>query len=200
MILGNEKILEELGKNIVIEPYDEKCLNPNSYNLHLYPKLKVYDVPMKYNFPKGSGNILHEMIPESITFMNPLDMKADNPTHEIIIPEDGLTLYPGILYLGMTNEFTATDKYLPMLEGRSSIGRLGINIHATAGFGDVGFKGRWTLEISCVQPVKIYPNIEICQIYYQEVEGNTKPYNGKYQNSMDIGSSKFFKEFENTGV
>ncbi len=59
-----------------------------------------------------------------------------------------------------------------MLEGRSSVGRLGLFIHVTAGFGDVGFAGYWTLEIFCVQPIRIYPNVEICQIYYHDIHGD----------------------------
>ena len=59
-----------------------------------------------------------------------------------------------------------------MLEGRSSVGRLGLFIHVTAGFGDVGFAGYWTLEMFCIHPIVIYPNVEICQIYYHTIQGN----------------------------
>ena len=86
-----------------------------------------------------------------------LDMKKPNKTKRLIIPEEGLVLEPGRLYLGRTLEYTKTDKYVPMLEGRSSIGRLGLFIHVTAGFGDVGFSGYWTLEIFCIQPIRVYP-------------------------------------------
>ena len=101
---------------------------------------------------------------------------------------------PGRLYLGRTVEYTETKGYVPMIEGRSSIGRLGMFIHVTAGFGDVGFCGYWTLEISCIQPVRIYPGIEICQIFYHEITGDVIEYNGKYQNSKDIQQSLIFKE------
>ena len=84
-------------------------------------------------------------------------MKLPNKTKKIIIPEEGLILEPGKLYLGRTVEYTKTDKFVPMLEGRSSIGRLGLFIHVTAGFGDIGFSGFWTLEIHCIQPVKYTP-------------------------------------------
>ena len=85
-----------------------------------------------------------------------------------------------------------------MLEGRSSVGRLGLFVHVTAGFGDVGFKGFWTLEIFCIQPVKIYPSVEICQVYYHTLEGEIKNYSSqKYQNNRGIQSSLLFKDFKN---
>ncbi len=179
MILSGLKIKEEIKKgNIVIEPFDDIKINnksrlgPNSYNLSLYNKLLVY---------KNS----------------PLDMKKNNEVEEIIIPEEGLVLEPNKLYLGRTIERTFTDKYVPMLEGRSSVGRLGIFIHSTAGFGDIGFDGTWTLEISCIQPVKIYPNMQICQIYYHTIEGEYETYNSnKYQHQNDIIPSKMYKDFE----
>ena len=105
-----------------------------------------------------------------------LDMAKPNPASIIDIPEDGYVLQPNKLYLGRTNEYTKTDGYIPMLEGRSSVGRLGVFIHVTAGFGDVGFAGYWTLEIFCVQPIRIYPNVEICQIYYHDIDGEYDTY------------------------
>lgn len=105
-------------------------------------------------------------------------------------------LEPGKLYLGRTIEYTKTDNYVPMLEGRSSTGRLGLFIHITAGFGDVGFAGYWTLEMFCVQPVIIYPGAQICQIYYHSIEGDYEPYSsGKYQNNVGIQSSQMYKDF-----
>ncbi|HEY5575676.1 MAG TPA: dCTP deaminase, partial [Clostridiaceae bacterium] len=114
MILSGREIKNKMGKEIVIEPFSEKQLNPNSYNLKLHNELLVYDEEV-------------------------LDMKKQNKVKSIVIPEEGLVLEPGKLYLGRTVEYTETDKYVPMLEGRSSVGRLGLFIHVTAGFGDVGF-------------------------------------------------------------
>lgn len=126
-----------------------------------------------------------------------LDMKEPNLTEKIIIPEEGLQLKPGKLYLGRTVEYTKTDKFVPMLEGRSSTGRLGLFIHITAGFGDVGFAGYWTLEMFCVQPVIVYPNVEICQIYYHDISGDYDLYkSGKYQNNSGIQPSLMYKDFE----
>lgn len=172
MILSGKEILKRKDKDIIINPFDENKINPNSYNLTLHNELMVYD-------------------------KTPLDMKKNNPASKIIIPEDGLLLDSRKLYLGRTVEYTETHNLVPMLEGRSSIGRLGLFVHVTAGFGDVGFKGYWTLEIFCVQPIKIYPSVEICQIFYHSVEGDYDPYeSGKYQNNKDIQTSMLYKDFE----
>lgn len=172
MILSGKEIKRQLGTGINIEPYNESQLNPNSYNLSLFNELLVYDNDV-------------------------LDMKNPNPTSRITIPEEGLLLEPNKLYLGRTVEHTATDKFVPMLEGRSSIGRLGLFIHVTAGFGDVGFSGFWTLEIFCVQPIIIYPNVEICQIFYHTIEGEYDLYtSGKYQNNKGIQPSLLYKDFD----
>ncbi|WP_099204434.1 dCTP deaminase [Scatolibacter rhodanostii] len=173
MILSGKEIEKNIGKDIIIEPYDHRRLNPNSYNLSLCNELLVYE-------------------------NRELDMKIPNPAKKIIIPEEGLLLEPNKLYLGRTNEYTRTENMVPMLEGRSSIGRLGIFIHVTAGFGDVGFSGFWTLEIFCIQPIRIYPNVEICQIYYHDIHGEYEPYkSGKYQNNTGIQPSLLYKDFEN---
>lgn len=172
MILSGKEIKRKLGKDIVIEPFNNTQLNPNSYNLKLHNELMVYENDI-------------------------LDMKTENRTKRIIIPEEGLVLEPGKLYLGRTVEYTRTDRYVPMLEGRSSIGRLGLFIHVTAGFGDVGFSGYWTLEIFCVQPIKIYPNVEVCQIYYHSIEGEYNKYSsGKYQDNRGVQPSLLYKDFE----
>lgn len=173
MILSGKEIKKQLGTGgIQIEPYNESQLNPNSYNLSLCNELMTYDNDV-------------------------LDMKTPNPTTRLTIPEEGLLLEPNKLYLGRTNEHTSTNKYVPMLEGRSSIGRLGLFIHVTAGFGDVGFNGFWTLEIFCVQPIRIYPNVEICQIFYHSIEGEYDLYkSGKYQNNKGIQPSLLYKDFK----
>lgn len=172
MILSGREIERRIGKEIIIKPYDKSRLNPNSYNLSLANELLVYE---DYE----------------------LDMKRKNQARHITIPEEGLLLEPNRLYLGRTNEYTETDCLVPMLEGRSSTGRLGLFIHVTAGFGDIGFKGFWTLEIFCVQPIRIYPNVEICQIYYHDIKGDYDKYtSGKYQNNTGIQPSLLYKDFE----
>lgn len=171
MILSGKEIQNKLGNEIIIDPFNDTQLNPNSYNLRLHNELLVYE-------------------------NNVLDMKKENKVSKIIIPPEGLVLETGKLYLGRTVEYTKTDKYVPMLEGRSSIGRLGLFIHVTAGFGDVGFSGYWTLEIFCVQPIRIYPDVEICQIYYHNIDGDYDRYSsGKYQNNEGIQPSLLFRDF-----
>ena len=172
MILSGKEIINRQGNDIIIDPFNEKQVNPNSYNLKLHNELVVYDSDV-------------------------LDMKKDNTGTKMIIPEEGLLLESNKLYLGRTVEYTETHNLIPMLEGRSSVGRLGLFVHVTAGFGDVGFKGYWTLEIFCVQPIKIYPNIEICQIFYHSIDGDYTSYEGgKYQANQDIQTSMLHKDFK----
>ncbi|WP_321370598.1 dCTP deaminase [uncultured Desulfuromusa sp.] len=172
MILSGNEIESRIGSDIIIDPYNKNRINPNSYNLSLHDELIIYSEPL-------------------------LDMKRDNPYQKIQIPKEGLVLEPNRLYLGRTVEFTETKGLVPMLEGRSSVGRLGLFVHVTAGFGDVGFKGYWTLEIFCVQPIRIYSGVEICQIYYHSIEGDYKNYtSGKYQGNKGIQTSLLFKDYE----
>jgi dCTP deaminase len=172
MVLSGREIRRHLGTDIVIEPFSVSQLNPNSYNLKLHDQLVVYD-------------------------SDALDMKTENPSRRLRIPEEGLLLESGRLYLGRTVEYTETKRFVPMLEGRSSIGRLGLFVHITAGFGDVGFRGFWTLEIFCVQPIRIYAGVEICQIFYHTIEGEYDSYaGGKYQDNTGIQHSLLFKDFQ----
>lgn len=147
MILSDSRILEEIQKGtIVIEPFDKRHLGSNSYDVHLGKHLAIYKDKV-------------------------LDAKKHNEIVHFDIPEEGYVLQPGTLYLGVTQEYTETHAHVPFLEGKSSTGRLGIDIHATAGKGDVGFCNTWTLEISCVHPVRIYTGMPIGQLIYFPVDG-----------------------------
>lgn len=170
MILTGKEIDKEIFKgNIKITGFQEENLNPNSYDVTLANEIAYYT---------GS-----------------LDMKEEPNLCTDTIPEEGYMLYPGRIYLARTNEKTITKKHAPMIEGRSSVGRLGIQIHSTAGFGDVGFDGYWTLEISVVEQVKIYPNVRIGQVYFYEVKGEIELYDGKYQNNSKLQASKMYEDF-----
>lgn len=159
MILSDKRILDEIEKGtIVIEPYDRNCLGTNSYDVHLSQFLAVYTDDV-------------------------LDAKKHNQIKEVIIPEEGFVLQPGTLYLGVTEEYTETHAHVPFLEGKSSIGRLGIDIHATAGKGDVGFCNTWTLEISCVHPVRVYAGMPVGQLIYFAVEGDIENFYNKKSNA-----------------
>lgn len=156
MILSDTRILEEIEKKtIIIEPYQREKLGSNSYDVHLGKYLAVYKDPV-------------------------LDAKKHNEITHFEIPEEGYILEPGQLYLGVTLEYTETHAHVPFLEGKSSTGRLGIDIHATAGKGDVGFCGNWTLEISCKLPVRVYAGMPVGQLIYFPVEGEVAvAYNSK---------------------
>ncbi|MBX3412540.1 MAG: dCTP deaminase [Pirellulales bacterium] len=170
MILSGHEIRRQLGSNIIIDPFDEANLNPNSYNLTLHNELMTYE----------------EVV---------LDMRKPNRVRRLEIPPEGLVLSPNQLYLGRTVERTETHTHVPMIEGRSSVGRLGLFVHVTAGFGDVGFCGYWTLEMFAVQPIRIYSGVPICQIFYHGISGSFTGYSSdKYQHNRDIQPSLLFKE------
>jgi dCTP deaminase len=177
MLTGPE-IKKRVGGDIIIEPFIEAHVNPNSVDLRLDDELLVYKV---------CGNDV-------------LDMAKEPEYERIYIPPypEGLVLVPGRLYIGSTIEYTETRNLVPGIEGRSSIGRLGIDVHATAGFGDVGFKGTWTLEISVTEPVRVYPGVRVCQIYYEPVTGEIAEYTSeKYQGQRGPRPSMLWKDFAN---
>ncbi|MEM7495260.1 MAG: dCTP deaminase [Myxococcota bacterium] len=156
MILTDQQILASMKAGAIrIEPFDQRNLGSNSYDVHLGETLAVYTDDV-------------------------LDAKKPNAVREFPIPKEGFVLQPGTLYLGVTLEYTETHRHVPFLEGKSSVGRLGIDIHATAGKGDVGFQNHWTLEISVKQPVRVYARMPIGQLIYFRVEGDVlTPYNQK---------------------
>lgn len=156
MILSDKRILEEIDKGTIkIVPYQRECLGSNSYDVHL-------------------GKWLARYVDAE------LDSKKHNRIEHFQIPEEGYVLQPQVFYLGVTEEYTETHAQVPFLEGKSSTGRLGIDIHATAGKGDVGFCGHWTLEISVKQPVKVYAGMPVGQLIYFPVDGEIEvKYNQK---------------------
>ncbi len=162
MILTDIEIRKAIDKGeIVIDPLDYTNLGTNSYDVHLGKNLAVY-----------SDRVL--------------DAKKHNQIEHFVIPEEGFVLQPSTLYLGVTEEYTETHTTVPFLEGKSSVGRLGIDIHATAGKGDVGFCNTWTLEISVTQPVRVYPGMPIGQLIYFKVDGAIENYYNKKSNAKYI--------------
>jgi len=159
MILSDTEILKGLESGeIIIEPFNREKLGTNSYDVHLSKHMAIYK--------------------EDI-----LDAKKHNQVEAIEIPDEGYVIQPGTLYLGVTEEYTETHNSVPFLEGKSSVGRLGIDIHATAGKGDVGFCNTWTLEISCVHPVRIYAGMPVGQLIYFTVFGQIERYYNKKKNA-----------------
>lgn len=178
-LTGAEIVRQMIMGNIEIDDFDIKNLNPNSYNLTLGNILKIYR-PIYQTKAKND----HTMY---------LDILKENPYEEITITEEGFALMPGKVYIATTNERTFSNKFQPKIDGRSSVGRLGIMVHLTAGYGDIGFDGKWTLELAVIQPIIIYPNIPICQISFMVPAGDTSiQYNGRYQHQTDAETSKFF--------
>ncbi|MFN7903764.1 MAG: dCTP deaminase [Pseudobdellovibrionaceae bacterium] len=156
MILTDKKILEHIETGAIkIVPFQQESLGSNSYDVHLGETLAVYT--------------------DSV-----LDSKKHNRVETFKIAEGGYVLTPDNFYLGVTMEYTETLKHVPFLEGKSSVGRLGIDIHATAGKGDVGFCNFWTLEISVKKPVRVYAGMPIGQLIYFEISGEIMtPYHSK---------------------
>lgn len=164
-------------KNIVIEPFKREKLGTNSYDVHLGKWLALYEDKI-------------------------LDAKHHNKIKTFEIPDEGFILKPATLYLGVTEEYTETRNFVPFLEGKSSIGRLGIDIHATAGKGDAGFCNNWTLEISVKMPVKIYKGMPIGQLIYFEMNGQVgttydKKQSAKYNQRTEYPvESMMYKNFK----
>ena len=168
---------DQYAPRIVIDPWNSKQLNPNSYNLTLSEKMLWYP---------GEA---------------PLDVREASCATPLVIPEGGFVLQPGELYLGCTKEYTESHNLIPMINGRSSLARLGISVHQTGGFGDISYCGNWTLEITCVKAVKIYAGMEFAQLCWFRPDGRiNKTYGGKYQNSRSTTpvGSRISNEFEHS--
>lgn len=179
MILSDSAILKGIESgDIVISPFNPKHVNPNSVDLTLDNILRYYYLD------RGTH----------------LDPKKYNSTNEVTIPEEGIVLYPGNLYLASTVEKAGTTVYHSQLKGKSSLARLGIFIDCTASWGDTGFVNNWTLEISVIHPVKVYPGMKICQIIFTEVKGEVLvPYNvkpdSKYNGDNRAKESLYHKNY-----
>ena len=169
-MLNKEGIKKEINKGIYVD-HAEDNIGENYIFVTLGDTLKVYDTPV-------------------------LDTKNPNEFKTIDIPEDGLLLEPNKLYLGRTNEYTKTYGYVPLLSGLSELATLGVEIHITAGFGDNGFEGTWTLEIIAANPTIVYPNMPIGRIYYYPLIGDASiEYHGKYLGQVEPTESRLSDEY-----
>lgn len=176
MLLSGDSIHSEVcAGTIEIDPFDKNQLNPNSYDLRLSDKVIAYRADVVLDCAKEPSNDEYELM---------------------TIPPGGLLLQPSRLYLMSTVERTHTPDVVPMIEGRSSLARLGVSIHSTAGFGDVGFNGTWTLEVSVINPIRVYRKMRICQVYFLRLEENKQKqsYCGKYQRQAEPKLSRVFIE------
>jgi dCTP deaminase len=172
MILTGPKIKNEIKDGtITISPFDDKYINPNSYDFRLGDTLVVYKNTV-------------------------LDARKDNETEVIVIPEEGYTLQPHTLYLAHTMETIGSNHYVPILRGKSSTGRMGLFINITADLIDIGSLGCFTLMLHAVQPLKVYPGMRIGQVTFWEATGKINLYEGKYQGTTIPRASQAFKDFK----
>jgi len=185
MILSDKDILKriEIG-DLKIEPFDLSCVQPSTIDLHLSPEVRVFN-----NWEVGV-----------------VDVKIQNDiSHIVKIKPNGFIIHPGEFLLGATREkIGLPDDIAGNLEGRSSLGRLGLIIHATAGYVDPGFSGWLTFEISNISrlPIKIYSEMRVAQICFLQMSSKVlKPYGSdglksKYQGQKGPTSSRAWMDFK----
>ncbi len=172
-LTGKEIIKQVKNGKIRIFPFDNKSVNPNSYNYHL-------------------ADQLYEIDPVQI-----LDPTKKTKTRKIKFTDKGFILMPGRVYLGATDESIGSDHFVPSLIGRSSLGRLGLFLQITADLGQLGTRHAWTLELKVVQPLKVYPHMKIGQVTFWKATGKKKlKYKGGYDShSIPHISKSYLKEF-----
>lgn len=173
VLVDNDILLAMDRGVIVIRPFDRRCLGANSYDVHLAPTLRVYkDGRVRVQIVGGGS--------DAIDLLGPLDVRVPRETIDVPIPEEGIVLAPGELYLASTTEYTESHEHVPMLNGRSSLGRYGLSIHVTAGTGDVGFRGHWTMELFVIKPLRVYAGLAVGQLLWLETSGTPlMPYGDK---------------------
>jgi dCTP deaminase len=172
MILSDATITKAVKKgDLGISEFSEMQLNPHSYNLRLS---KYYREFSDYSFDFGKDNQAKYS-----------ELK--------VMPVGGLILSPEKLYLMSTVEEINLVKYVGEVSGRSSVGRAGLLVHCTAGFIDYGFRGHITLEVGIIGThyVKVYPNMEICQIKFYKADKPNTAYSGRYQGQGHSEPSRY---------
>jgi dCTP deaminase len=190
MILSDVTIREEIkAGRIQIDPFDESCIQPSSVDLHVDAQFRVF-ANSRYPY---------------------IDVRREMPdlTELVEVTEgDPFILHPGEFVLGSTLERVGIpDDVVARLEGKSSLGRLGLLIHSTAGYVDPGWDGYLTLELSNVAnlPITIYPTMKIGQIsFFRLSTPAERPYGSsqtksKYQGQRGPTASRFFEEFRGSG-
>ncbi|MGY6500097.1 MAG: dCTP deaminase [Acidimicrobiales bacterium] len=187
MILSDRTIREQIDAGrIVIDPFDPSCVQPSSVDLHLDRYFRVFR-----NHTMG-----HIDVRQNLEELTELVEHAD---------ENPFILHPGEFVLGSTSERVAVpDDLVARLEGKSSLGRLGLLIHSTAGFVDAGWDGQLTLELSNVAnlPITLYPGMKIGQIsFIQMTTAADRPYGSgelgsKYQGQVGPRPSRYWENFE----
>jgi dCTP deaminase len=190
VILSDTSIRKALADGrIVIEPLDERSIQPSSVDLHVDQYFRVFRN-------------------DTTPFIDP-KQSQENLTELVEVPDEAaFILHPGEFVLGSTYERVALpDDLVARLEGKSSLGRLGLLIHSTAGFVDAGWDGHLTLELSNVAnlPIAIYPKMKIGQISFLEMTTPAAaPYGSasmgsKYQGQRGPTPSRYYLNFEQPG-
>ena len=212
-ILTGKKIIEEVGRGCIeIDPFDETLVNPASIDLKLGREVRIYEDWVNsdaYEWLEHVNKVLDHAGRDPrppfdgeglVAKGDVLDVKNEPITRAFIIGEEGWVLWPGILYLMHTEERVCTRNYAPVLDGKSSIGRLGIVIHLTAGYGDPGFDGQYTLEVTVAHPVRVYAGMRFCQMRFHTLMGKQTNYqsSGHYTGKDAVGpvASKAFTQFK----
>jgi dCTP deaminase len=170
ILTGNEISNRVCIGDIVIEPFLPENVNPNSYNFRLHHELVVYDEDV-------------------------IDPARANKTGTVTIPPEGLVLDPNRLYLASTIETMGSNNFVPTYAARSSIARLGMFINLSAPLGDIGFIGKWTIQLYCLHPVRVYAGMNIGQMMFWHVRGQIDLYEGKYQNARGVIASRSHIDF-----
>lgn len=160
MILTGSEIQKQVMSGVItIDPFSKDNINPNSYNYHLDKTYIEID----------SNTVIDSRNPK-----NGYSSKQ--------IPEEGLVLNPDCYYLCNTKEIIGSKKFVTSLIGKSSMGRLGIYLQISANLGHQNEIHRWTLEIRCLKPVKVYAGMIIGQVTFWNVVGDVVPSCGYYTN------------------
>ncbi|HWA29161.1 MAG TPA: dCTP deaminase [Lacunisphaera sp.] len=175
---------------IKIEPFRAEQLNPASYDLRLGLNVWVYDAVVRV--------ARHNMPPKHLPRV--LDAREENPGTTTTIGSRGVIVNPGYVYLMHTEEVVCSENLVSVVDGKSSIGRLGVTVHVTAGYIDPGFKGQITLEVATLgQPVRLYAGMLIAQLRFHELIGEVTSYQerGNYTGEASMGPvpSKSWRQF-----
>jgi dCTP deaminase len=201
-ILTGESIKRAIADgSVVVEPFHPDRVQPNSIDLTLGDEVRIYrDVTdFSSNFLGGDSYDTSCCIrPRNDRHCtNALDSKVDNVSTLFQIDESGWLIVPGVLYLMHTAEIVSSNRYVTQLNGKSSLARLGVIIHFTAGYGDTGFRGQYTLEVSGQHPVRLYAGMKIAQAVFYTTEGDVTQYAGNYAGKTALGAqpSRSWKQF-----
>lgn len=200
-ILTGSEICHAISvREIEIEPFDGKQLNPVSYDLRLGDGVAVY-TPWVVAIDEKDEFVDRLPVEEYGDWLavrnQVMDVKEEPSVTRTRIGPRGFVLRPMTGYLMHTLERVHTRRYVPVLDGKSSIGRLFIQVHATAGYGDPGFDGQYTLEVTVTHPVRVYAGMRIAQMRFHTVEGAIDLYQGNYTGEAAKGAvpSRAWKQF-----